>query len=268
MSFCINIPLLSSLGDCDVPKKSQITIDTDLVSKQTTESVMSSISEESTSTIAVQNQNVRIIGSCCDPIMIDQSLNLKVINTSKMDDKFYSDFADKLKNNLINELDSKSNSIKDALGNDSGTNFVGTLKSSIVKVSESSSFQESIKKLIVESFNSQSQDVNIICSKDFPPPKPPKGVGVPDRGCYISQNFLIEQTTNNVMENLFSDVAEDPEFKDMMGMMRAAELDEKPQDSYKVGQVSWVEKNKILLIGVLFILLVPMIIKFLKRLIF
>lgn len=268
MSNCINIPLLSSLGDCNVPKKSQITIDTNLVSKQTTDSVMSSISQESTSTIVIQNQNVRIIGNCCNPIKIDQSLNLNVINFSKMDDQFYSDFADKLKNNLNTEIDAKAPQIKGALGDDTGGAFVTTLKSSISKVSNSESFQASVKKLFVESFNSQSQDVNIVCSTDFPPPPPPKGSGVPDTGCYISQNFLIEQTTNNVMESLFSDVADEPEFKDMMDVLRSNELTDKPEEKQTVAQIGWREKNKVVLLAIVFLLFVPLIMKFLKRLIF
>ena len=61
MSFCISLPLLSELGDCNVPKQNKIAIDTSSISKQTYDSVMSSVSEDVTSSITVQNQNVFIV---------------------------------------------------------------------------------------------------------------------------------------------------------------------------------------------------------------
>ena len=204
---CINLGF-TSIG-CSKNEKASVSIDTQKVSKTVANSIMNSISDEKTVVVSSQNQNVSIKGSCCSPIIIDQNAQLKVINTSKMDVKMISDIAIKFKNNLNQELESKTNELNSLLGQQVGGQLTAAIKNSVTKISESNNFKSSIQKKISETFANQGQNIVIDCGEELSTPKPPPGSGLPDTGCYISQSFLYEQLANNIMETMMSDIIKD-----------------------------------------------------------
>jgi len=229
---------------------------------------MSSISDSDTSVMAIQNQNVRIIGNCCNPIVIDQTAQLKVISNESMTDEFLTNFSATLKTNLLNQFDQNASKIKNALGDARGGTMVATLKNAITKVMSRESFKNSVKFNMDKTFAKQSQDVNIICGDTIPQPSPPEYSGIPDTGCYIGQNFLLEQVTNNVMEGVFKDVSEDPDVKSMMDELQADELRMKKGDEYGIERRSWFSEKRQWIMILLVVIFVPLMLKFLKKLIF
>ena len=261
---CINLGF-TSIG-CSKNEKSSVSIDTQKVSKTVANSIMNSISDEKTVIVSSQNQNVSIKGSCCSPIVIDQSAQLKVINTSKMDVKMVSDIAIKFKDGMTKELDAKANEMNSLLGSQVGGQLTAAIKNSVTKISESNNFKNSIQKKISETFANQGQNINIECGEEIPTPKPPVGSGLPDTGCYISQSFLYEQLANNIMETMMSDIIKDEKVDEIISKISQKNITPQLQ---KIGKfertpMSWFETNIETIGLILLVFFIPLIIKFIK----
>ena len=261
---CINLGF-TSIG-CSKNEKASVSIDTQKVSKTVANSIMNSISDEKTVVVSSQNQNVSIKGSCCSPIIIDQNAQLKVINTSKMDVKMISDIAIKFKNNLNQELESKTNELNSLLGQQVGGQLTAAIKNSVTKISESNNFKSSIQKKISETFANQGQNIVIDCGEELSTPKPPPGSGLPDTGCYISQSFLYEQLANNIMETMMSDIIKDEKVDEIITKISQKEITPTLQRTGKFERtpLSWFESNIELIGLILLVFFIPLIIKFIK----
>ena len=93
MSTCIDLSFIE-FGDCKSPS-STATIDLNNISKNISDSIMNSITEQSSKTVSVQRQNVIITGNCCSTINVSQNTNLKVIDVTKIDSQMISNILDK-----------------------------------------------------------------------------------------------------------------------------------------------------------------------------
>lgn len=244
---------------------SDVKIEVNKISKQVANSIMENLNEEQTNIISSQNQNINIQGSCCFPIKIEQNASVKVINTSKIDIKMVSDIADSFKKQTIDEVDKATNSLKNIAGEDIGTRLTFALKKSIENVSESSTFKKSIKEKISNTFINQGQNINIECSSIFPMPPPPPESGLSDSGCYISQSFVLEQVCTNIMETMMVDVVSNPDVDSLLAEISSKDIYIK---SVKTGgfqreELSWWDTNKNIFIIILFVFLIPLLIKIL-----
>ena len=205
-----------SIGDCG--PKSSIKVETTSVTKNISNSIQQSVSSISSKTVVNQNQNVMLAegGKCCFPFIVKQGLKLNQIDTSKFKGEFATNTAKKMADTINNSLDQNTKQINDLLGSTVGPNLSMAIKQAVEKVSKSDSFKTSIQTKMNETFANQGQNVVITCSASglVATPKPPSinpdnKQPMPDQGCYIDQNFIFDQVTNNLMETLMKDVMED-----------------------------------------------------------
>lgn len=204
-----------SFGDCG--PKSDIKIQTTSLSKNISSSIQQSVSSVSDKTIAVQNQNINLKGTCCNPFVVKQGLSIKQANTSKFTANFSENVAKKMVDTINNSIDQVASQVTGVLGATNGPKLTAAIKNTVAKISESSAFKSSIQSKMSEAFGSQNQNINIDCgSGDIPTPPPPPGQinpqtgqPIPTAGCYIDQNFVFDQVTNNLMETLMNQVQND-----------------------------------------------------------
>ena len=261
---CINLGF-TSFG-CKKNDNSSVKIDIEKVSKTISNSIMNNISDDKTVVVSTQNQNINIKGNCCNPISIDQTSEIKVINTTEMNVQMITDIAQKFKSGLTKEIDDKSNLLKNFLGQQVGTQLTATIKNAISKISESNSFKSSIQKKISETFANQGQNISIDCGEQLSVPRAPSNSGLPNTGCYISQSFLYEQVTNNIMETMMSDILRDDKVDELIASITRKNISFPLQNTGKLERttLSWFESNLQTIALVLLIFFIPLIIKFIK----
>jgi hypothetical protein len=196
-----------TLGDCG--PSSKVKVDVSSVTQNISRSIQDSVSSVSSKSIAVQNQNVSLKGSCCKPFKVAQGLSIKQADTSKFSADFATKTAKNMSDNISSAVDQSASQITGLLGSTTGPKLTAAIKQAVKKVSESSSFKRSVQTKMSETFGSQNQNISIDCGENIPTPTPPASAGVGDTGCYIDQNFVFEQVTNNLMETMMNDVMED-----------------------------------------------------------
>ena len=207
-----------SIGDCGA--KSKIKVETTSVTKNISNNIQQSVSSISNKTVVNQNQNVMLkdAGRCCFPFKVKQGLKLNQIDTTKFKGDFATNTANKMSDTISNSLDQNTKQINDLLGSTVGPNLTMAIKNAVLKVTKSDKFKNSIQTKMSETFANQGQNVVITCSESglvqTPPPPPgtkdpDTGKLMPDQGCYVDQDFIFDQVTNNLMETLMKDVSED-----------------------------------------------------------
>ena len=261
---CINLGLFI-LGTCSASPSLNAKVDVQKVSKQVANTIMNSINEENSSIVSSQTQNISIKGSCCSPIVIDQTASLKVVNTSKMDVKMITNIADSFKKETIKEVDSAANTLNTLLGTSMGPRVTASVKKAIENVTESNNFKQSIQKKMSETFANQGQNINIDCGENIPTPPPPKDTGLPDTGCYITQSFLMEQVSNNIMETMMSDLLNDPQLEELLSQIskKNIKIEGVKSGGFERQTLSWWDSNKQIFLIILFVFLVPLLVKIL-----
>jgi hypothetical protein len=261
---CIKIGVMQ-MGGCSDNPSLNVKIDIDKVSRQVATSIQDSLNEENTTVVLSQNQNISIIGSCCNPIKISQEASMQVINTSKIDIKMVNNISDYFKKEMLEESEKAIPALNNILGQELGGKLSVNLKTAIEKVSESSNFKKNIQKKINETFANQGQNIIVNCGENIPPPPPPSETGLPPTGCYITQSFLLEQVSNNIMETMMSDIIDDPEMQDVLQEITKKNigLDIIKRSGFDKKKFSWFETNKTIIFVVILVLLIPLIVKIL-----
>ncbi len=196
-----------SFGDCG--QSSKLTIDTNTLTKNVSNSTQQSMSFTEAKTIAVNDQNVVINGTCCPNLKVEQNMRLKLYDVSQFNDEFSSKVSRKMISEIQSSLDNNQTQITDLLGSTVGPKFTGTIKTAVANIAESNTFKNSIKQKFSQVFGSQRQNVILNCGEGIPPPPAPSSSGLPPSGCYITQNFLLENETQNLFKSLMQDVLED-----------------------------------------------------------
>jgi hypothetical protein len=259
---CVKLGVMQ-IGGCSENPSLNVKIDVDKVSRQVASSIQNSLNEENTNVVLTQNQNVSVKGSCCNPLKISQEASMTVINTSKMDIKMVTDIADTFKKDMITEAEGALPALKNLLGQEIGTRLSVNLKTAITNVTESSNFKKNIQKKMNETFASQGQNIVIDCGENMRTPPPPVEVGIPDTGCYISQKFLLEQVSNNIMETLMSDILDDPAMQEVLTDIskKNIEVDIIRRSGFEKQEFSWWNNNKKIMIIVFLFFLIPLVVK-------
>lgn len=254
MSTCIDLNFIQ-FGDCKSPS-STATIDLNNISKNVSESIMNSITEQSSKTIAVQRQNVIITGSCCSTINVSQNTNLKVIDITKINSEMVSNILSLMKEQYNSQLDNIQPNMISLMGDNIGKNVTTSIKQSIEKAIENSSVKYSLKKSLKNTIGSQTQNVNIQCSEYLATP----GGSV----CNIDQTFLLQQTINNVFEDIFKEVNVDPTFIDAINGYTEKKIAEigKPLDEINTNPIVpfWKNQNVYILTSIVFVIIILRII--------
>ena len=236
-----------AIGDCG--PKSKVSINTSSISKNITNSIQQASSTIGDTTVTMQNQNVSIIGSCCPSLDISQTATMKKFDTTKFTGNFVSDVAKKMSDSISSSLDQSSTQIIGALGAVNGPSLTAAIKSAVQKVTESNSFKNNMTTKISQALSSQNQNVSIQCSDAVSVPKV-------DGKCVINQNIVMDLLSNNLVQNLMSEVSKDEQLTQIANEVRQASKSEgKGIDSIissLTGPMMWVAIGVVALV-VLFI---------------
>jgi len=136
-----------SLGDCG--PKSKIQLDFNKISESVTSSVQQSNTTSKTSTVLNQQQDVSIVGSCCDEINIVQGLKVDTVDVTKMSDDFSTNIGSSIVNSISSELEQNSKQITDMLGSTVGPNLSSSIKQTLSDYVKQDSFKNAVSRLFI-----------------------------------------------------------------------------------------------------------------------
>ncbi len=206
---CLGKISFISLGDScgDSPSKS-IKVNVNSTSITNLNQSLKSIQSQESNTSLNQVQNVSVIGACCQPLKIAQDLKAIVVDESKMSVVFRTQMAKQLSNDISSVMNGVEENINSMLKNDRGTELKAAVQMTLTKMNSENKIADIISEKVSKTVASQGQNVYIDCGNgDIPTPS---ASGNPqDKGCYITQNFVFEQVTNNIMETVFDTISSD-----------------------------------------------------------
>lgn len=255
-----------SLGDsCKNSPSKSIKVNVNSTAITNLNQSLKSIQSQETNTSLNQVQNVSIKGACCQPLKISQGLKAVVIDESKMSVTFRTQMAKNLTNDISSMMKGVEDNINNLLGSDRGTQLKAAVDMSLTKMNSENKIANIISEKVSNTVASQGQRIIIDCgSGDVPTPLSPSSENMTDTGCYISQNFVFEQVTNNVMEAVFNTISNDDNVKKIIADI-SREMEEKPKkEEIKVNTTinTFLGLNKLiasLIGGFLFFILIVVI---------
>jgi hypothetical protein len=253
-----------ALGDsCGKSPSKSIKVNVNSTSITNLNQSLKSIQSQETNTALNQVQDVVIKGACCQPLEISQKLKAVVVDESKMSVTFKTQMAKNLSNDISSMMKGVEDNINGLLKSDKGTQLKAAVDMTLTKMNSENKIANIISEKVSKTVASQGQKIYIDCgSGDIPTPPAPSSENMPDTGCYISQNFVFEQVTNNVMEAVFNTISNDSNVKNILaGISREMEETQKEENvEVKVSIDTFLGINKVLagLIGgfLIFVLIV------------
>ncbi len=206
-----------SLGDCG-PKSSMSVKTTSSVTNNLTESLKSLQSSQS-STVILQDQDVTALNKakCCFPLKVSQGLTAVIVDTSKMTATFKSQTSNKIVSDIKNSLQQSADTKMGLLATPAGANLKTAIENTLTTMNNSGKIAQIVADKVSNVLAKQNQKVLIDCGNSplaaELTPNPPASSGLPDQGCYIDQNFVFQQTANNIMESVFNSISENTDVK-------------------------------------------------------
>jgi hypothetical protein len=147
-------------------------------------------------------------------------------------------FKTQMAKNLSNDISSMMKGVEDNINNllksNRGSQLKAAVDMTLTKMNSENKIANIISEKVSNTVASQGQKIHIDCgSGDIPTPPPLSSM--PDTGCYITQEFVFEQVTNNVMEAVFNTISNDDNVKNILANI-SKELEEKPKQEEEVKQ--------------------------------
>ena len=206
-----------SLGECG-PKSSLSVKTTSSVTNNLTESLKSLQSSQS-STVILQDQDVTVLNKarCCFPLKVAQGLTAVIVDTSKMTATFKSETSNKIVTDIKNSLQQSADTKVGLLATPAGANLKTAIENTLTTMNNTGKIADIVSQKVSNVLAKQNQKVLIDCGSsklaDELTPSPPASSGLPDQGCYIDQNFVFQQTANNIMESVFNSISQNEDVK-------------------------------------------------------
>jgi len=211
-----------SIGDCSNKQDIQKTKNT--IIQNSSRSVQQSMTSNESTTVNLQQQKVNLINKrpgCCDPFVVSQQANIKMINTNKDTSNMATNMMQSVISDMQTQMNASQSAESDIGATPTGQSLKMAINDALTQISTSEDIKNAVKENMSETFNLQSQEINIVCG-DYTMPPPPKGqvtgkdnttgqtvtTELPDTGCYLTQDFLFEQVANNTFETIMSSVLE------------------------------------------------------------
>ena len=238
-----------ALGDCG-PKASTSIKTTSSVTNNLTESLKSLQSSQS-STVILQDQDVTALNKarCCFPLKVAQGLTAVIVDTSKMTATFKSQTSNKIVTDIKNSLDQASKLTTGVLATPAGSNLKTAIENSLTTMNNTGKIADIVAQKVSNVLAKQNQKVLIDCGTSSLAaeltPSPPASSGLPDQGCYIDQNFVFQQTANNIMESVFNSISQNEDVKKAIAEVKQAQVTENKGLDTITGQVADVAKSAI-----------------------
>lgn len=208
------------LGDCG--SKSEMKVSTSSTSITNLNESLKSLQSQNSQVVLNQQQNVTLTNAanCCHPFVVAQNMKAAIVDTSKMTAAFKSQTANTLVkdiNNAISQVaETKSSGL--VITPSQGASLKQSVSTALTKMNSTNKIADIISEKVSKTIANQGQRVVIDCGSGvIPPPPPPpgtkdeKGNTIGANGCYVTQDFVFSQITNNVMEAVFDSLSKDTE---------------------------------------------------------
>ena len=236
-----------SLGDCG-PKSSLNVKTTSSVTNNLTEE-LKTLQSQKASTVILQDQDVIALNKakCCFPLKVSQGLTAVIVDTSKITAQFKSETANKITTDIQNSLDQSSKITNGLLSTPAGANLKTAIENTLTTMNNTGKIASIVGEKVSNVLAKQNQKVLIDCGTSplaaEITPRPPAEANMPDQGCYIDQNFVFQQTANNIMESVFNSISNNVDVKKAIAEVKQAqEVESKGLDTI-TGQAAGVAKS-------------------------
>jgi len=253
-----------ALGDdCGKSPSKSVKVNVSSTSVTNLNQSLKSIQTQETNTALNQIQDVVIKGACCQPLEISQKLKAVVVDETKMSVTFKTQMAKNLSNDISSMMKGVEDNINSLLKSDKGTQLKAAVDMTLTKMNSENKIANIISEKVAKTVASQGQKIYIDCgSGDIPTPPPLSSM--PDTGCYITQDFVFEQVTNNVMEAVFNTISNDDNVKNILADISKDMEETKKEENIevKVSIDTFLGINKVfagLIGGILFFILIVVI---------
>jgi hypothetical protein len=242
-----------ALGDCG-PKASTSIKTTSSVTNNLTESLKSLQSSQS-STVILQDQDVQVLNKakCCFPLKVAQGLTAVIVDTSKMTATFKSQTQNKIVSDIKNSLDQASKLTTGVMATPAGSNLKTAIENTLNSMVTSNKIADIVAQKVNNVLAKQNQKVLIDCGTSSLAaeltPSPPASSGLPDQGCYIDQNFVFQQTANNIMESVFNSISQNEDVKKAIAEVKQTQVTENKGLDAITGQFFGAYQNIIMMVA-------------------
>ncbi len=211
-----------ALGDCG-PKSSLSVKTTSSVTNNLTESLKSLQSSQS-STVILQDQDVTALNlaRCCKPFRVKQGLTAVIVDTNKMSATFKSQTSNKIVTDIKNSLQQSADTKVGLLATPAGAKLKTAIENTLTTMNNTGKIAEIVADKVFNVLAKQNQKVLIDCgtsplAMEITPKPSAQGKAeypeLTDQGCYIDQNFVFQQTANNIMESVFNSISQNTDVK-------------------------------------------------------
>ena len=200
-----------SLGDCG--PKSSLSVKTTSTSVNNLTESLKSLQSNTSNTVIVQEQDVTVLNKayCCNPLKVAQGMKAVIVDTNKMTAEFKSKTATKMVDDINNAIDQAAKTTTGVLSSTNGAALKAAVSTELTKMNNTGKIANIIAQKVSNTLAKQNQKILIDCGvspiADQTTPKPPASAGLPDTGCYIDQNFVFQQTANNIMQSVFTSLS-------------------------------------------------------------
>ena len=211
-----------ALGECG-PKSSLSVKTTSNVTNNLTES-LKSLQSQNSNTVIMQDQTVdfKNAARCCKPFKVKQGLTAIIVDTSKMTASFKSQTSNKIVTDIKNSLQQAADTKMGLLATPAGANLKTAIENTLNTMNNTGKIADIVSTKVTNSLAKQSQKITIDCGTSpiadeiTPEPSPEAKAANPqlgDKGCYIDQDFVFQQTANNIMESVFNSISQNEDVK-------------------------------------------------------
>lgn len=211
-----------ALGECG-PKSSLSVKTTSNVTNNLTES-LKSLQSQNSNTVIMQDQTVdfKNAARCCKPFKVKQGLTAIIVDTSKMTASFKSQTSNKIVTDIKNSLQQSADTKMGLLATPAGANLKTAIENTLNTMNNTGKIADIVSTKVTNSLAKQSQKITIDCGTSpiadeiTPEPSPEAKAANPqlgDKGCYIDQDFVFQQTANNIMESVFNSISQNEDVK-------------------------------------------------------
>jgi len=202
-----------SIGDCG-PKSENLMKNTK-ITKSISESVKQTMSDNRTTGVTQQTQNVNIrgarVGVCCGNIKVGQSLKLNTIKKENIDNNFLTKIANTMKQDISAGLAAFQSDEREDIAPASLAKLKNSIENHIDAYFKNSSNQAAIKNSATKTIANQTQNVNIECA-DLTNDVTGKVMDPLNPGdCTINQDMVFETFAQDVVKNVFANIEDNAE---------------------------------------------------------
>jgi len=264
-SLFFNLIKLDEGGGSCGPQTS-VTQETNQLSQTITNSVQSSITNDTTNVAVYQGQDVSIIGGCCPGgINISQSANVQVKTMTNISSEFVSQAMSQVENSLKNSVDQSSSLVADMLSANTSSKTTIDIKQNISRIMQSNATKTAVNNATRNLAVAQNQRVNLVCPPNFTVPSNLVGA---DGKCIISQNLIASLYGDTIVKACFSEIQKDAYMQELANEVKQTTKNEGKGIADIAKNIADVAKSFLGAYSMIYIVIIAAVVLFIPLIIF